>query len=791
MSPKINLTTFLTISVLLLATLCTSAVGKTIYVEKNATGANDGSSWADAYNFLQDALADAKSAEKPIEVWVTEGTYTPDSNSVDPNGTGKREATFGLINGVSIYGGFPSGGTEFEKRDPNLNETILSGDLDGDDVTVNDPCDLLNEPSRAENSYHVVTGEDVNEIAVLDGLTIKAGNANGPSYYSQQRGGGIYIYYGTPTVNNCTFSENSANEGGGIYSFGGSPTATNCTFEGNWAGTLGGGICNIQSGKIPTNLTNCTFKGNGAGSRGGGMCNIHTSPILTNCTFSSNSARNGGGIDNDSVFSGLSNCMFSGNSADESGGGIYSFASSAKVADCNFSGNSVGESGGGMCDVQSSSTMTNCIFEGNSAEDDGGGMYNKSSNSTLTYCTFRQNTAFDEGGGVYENATTSSSLSDCTFSENSADKGGGIYNGWVQGHIVTNCTFSSNSAHNGGGMYNFQSGLTLINCTFTGNTANSGGGMDNYRSDPIMTNCTFSGNSADYVGGGMYNRGYSNPTLNDCTFNGNSAAEGGGIYNTGSKPRLTQCMFYGNKASVNGGALVDIGYAESTLLSECVFAGNWAEYGGAIWIDEQSSILMNCTFGRNVARQAGGAIYCWDASVMTLTNCILWDNIPHEIEKTPTSVMPEIYYSDVKGGWTSRGDNNIDLNPLFADPGDWVDVNNINILIDPNDPNAVWIDGDYHLKSEAGRWDPNSQSWVLDDVNSPCIDAGDPLTCIGFEPNPNGDIVNMGAYGGTAEASLSPSGISCISANRPEYDEWIQFGAPACWCYSRQRRYRL
>ena len=133
-----NLKNCLTISVLLLATLCTAAVGNPIYVDCNATSANNGTSWIDAYNFLQDALADANSAEKPVEIWVAQGTYTPDSNTVDPNGTGKRKASFQLINGVSIYGGFPSGGAEFDQRDPNLYEAILSGDLDGNDVPVGD-----------------------------------------------------------------------------------------------------------------------------------------------------------------------------------------------------------------------------------------------------------------------------------------------------------------------------------------------------------------------------------------------------------------------------------------------------------------------------------------------------------------------------------------------------------------------------------------------------------------------------------------------------------------------------
>ena len=79
------------------------------------------------------------------------------------------------------------------------------------------------------------------------------------------------------------------------------------------------------------------------------------------------------------------------------------------------------------------------------------------------------------------------------------------------------------------------------------------------------------------------------------------------------------------------------------------------------------------------------------------------------------------------------GTGEISIDPLFADPNN----------------------GDYHLKSQAGRFDPNTQGWIQDDVTSPCIDSGDPNSPIGYEPFPNGGIINMGAYGGTAQASKS------------------------------------
>ncbi|MCK4659257.1 MAG: hypothetical protein KAV82_07010, partial [Phycisphaerae bacterium] len=311
-----------------------------LFVDATATGANDGSCWADAFNELRDALSTAAAASVVEEIRVATGRYTP----AEPGG--ERSATFRLIDGVAVYGGFPAGGGPWEQRDVNSNATILSGDLDGDDEP-----DFINND---ENSYHVLTSTDVGFNATLDGFTITGGNADG--------GGGDSF-------------------GSGMCNLGSSPTVINCTFSGNSAYYTGGVMYNWCNSN-PT-VTNCTFSGNSAGNCGGGMCNgDHSSPTVTNC-------------------------IFSGNSADNSGGGMYNWwNSSPTVTNCTFSGNSADYAGGGTYnDLYSNPTVTNCTFSRNSADHRGGGMYNYDSNPTVTNCILWGNVP-DEIHEIYDSEAT-------------------------------------------------------------------------------------------------------------------------------------------------------------------------------------------------------------------------------------------------------------------------------------------------------------------------------------------------------------------------------------------------
>jgi len=202
-----------------------------------------------------------------------------------------------------------------------------------------------------------------------------------------------------------------------------------------------------------------------------------------------------------------------------------------------------------------------------------------------------------------------------------------------------------------------------------------------------------------------------------------------GIYCFGSSPTITNCTIAENTDAALGGGIYMEGSSSPTL-TNCNIINNSASFaGGGMYNQDSSPALTNCTFSGNSASYFGGGIYCGGGSA-TLTNCIVWGDTPEEISLFGGTLV--ITYSDVKGGWPGEG--NIDADPLFADPDN----------------------RDYHLKSQAGRWDPNTQAWVEDDVTSPCIDTGDPSTTVGLEPLPNSGIINMGAYGGTSEASKSP-----------------------------------
>ncbi len=199
----------------------------------------------------------------------------------------------------------------------------------------------------------------------------------------------------------------------------------------------------------------------------------------------------------------------------------------------------------------------------------------------------------------------------------------------------------------------------------------------------------------------------------------------GAIYCDESSPTLTNCLIVGNRCSDSNGAV-------------------------ALFRDSRA-VLVNCTFADNWGGTDGAGILLDDSDI-AMIDSILWENRPTEIRSGGVS-DPSIRYCCVRGWWADLG--NIHKDPLFARRGHWADPDDSAVALAYDDDRAVWVDGDYHLKSQAGRWDASTGEWVRDEVTSPAIDAGYSESEVGYEPAPNGGTVNMGAYGGTTEAGMS------------------------------------
>jgi hypothetical protein len=408
------------------------APGQTIvYVDSTATGTNNGSSWQDAYCFLQDGLAAAAAASKPVEARVAQGLYKPDQGGGKT--PGDRYASFELISGVTIIGGY-AGLAEVDPnaQDPKSYITVLSGDLKGDDAQISDPWGFVTDPKRDENSEHVVSARTGGETGVIDGFVITGGNTLDGS------GAGVYCNVGA-VVANCVIGQNkvpcSYGSGGGIMMAGESPEIRNCEVIWNWA------------------------------VNGGGIGLIQTNGLVKGCTIAHNRAQ-------------------------DSGGGCYvnlaATTTQGRIENCQISDNSAEDSGGGICCLRSWTKLVRCEVSRNSARAGGGCSYyagiNSQNSLTLEWCRLTENVASEDGGGIYFRGGQYSinpclSLSNVVANGNVADSGGAIACYEAELNLV-NSRFCGNKAKKGGALDGWSLyDCNVINCVFAGNVADYGGGI--------------------------------------------------------------------------------------------------------------------------------------------------------------------------------------------------------------------------------------------------------------------------------------------------------------------------
>jgi hypothetical protein len=362
------------------------------------------------------------------------------------------------------------------------------------------------------------------------------------------------------------------------------------------------------------------------------------------------------------------------------------------------------------------------------------------SSSVVEGLTITRGSVYDNGAGIYCNGA-SPAIVDCVISNNqviaydmSHGYGGGIYCGSTSNLILDHCRILGNTVMGGKAEEEYQ-----ISNGYGGGICFNADGTLTIRDSVISDNKAYGGepfgfcytNGSGY-GGGIYTKSGSTTILSNCNVNGNMA----------SYHRVQNG--YDSKACYGGGI-----YGSGITMSHSLIYKNTVKSFDAIWshgggICGSNLSIANCTITKNITTATNSSyigLGCQldDQGSTTILNSI----IPQEYQEPgpgPDWVgeiggSPTIRYSNVPFNYPGTG--NITEDPLFADPAT----------------------DDYHLQSQAGRWDPDIQQWVTDDATSPCIDTGNPASDWTEELWPHGKRINMGAFGGTPQASMSPNAI--------------------------------
>lgn len=613
--------------------LFSSSLFAQVFVNQDATGNNDGTTWDNAYTSLQDALS---LSPDESEIWIAKGTYLAGDEGAPPDST-----FFVVDKPLSLYGGFAGTETALDQRDLEANPTILSGDLAGDDV----PGDFI--LSRGDNGIHVllVDGTFFGDV-IVDGFTIQGGAAK---YGDPPAGGdgtpwlgGGILAFNDINVSNCIFQQNGGSSGSAMLTAGGAEVnIEECLFKENDSegGTL------FMVGHFTAQVKNCTFENNHAFTFGGAATVGNTNANFEDCIFLNNKATDAiaGGL---FVFQNSGNqipiptvtvtgCAFSGNEAPVGGGFAMNnfYSSSVLIIDDNlFAENKATEFGagaliqnldGGVGPTDFALGISSCVFNGNEITGDGSG------GALALACgigdfefgvetsTFDDNSATVGGGAIYllnvASGRTNGNFDECSFEDNSSGFSGGaidIFNlnpDYIPSYSFSDCSIEDNVAAGiGGGIYSSTSTVGTV----PGSNLN-------------IFDCLFDGNSAEGLAGGIFNAG-SEIKIEDSFFAGNSTdaiVDGGGAITLLQNPsaQITRTIFLENASSTNGAAILHQGEGDGSLsIDNTLFAGH---VGGNTVSSEDTLHFTNVTMADNM-----GGLELFSGAYFTTQNSIFSNN---------------------------------------------------------------------------------------------------------------------------------------------------------------------
>jgi hypothetical protein len=637
-----------------------SAEAQTIFVNRAATGANNGSSWANAYQKLDDAL---KAATAPgRQIWVAAGVYRPDSLfgfSVNP--------------GTQLYGGFAGTETAIGQRNVQTNATTLSGDLGANDVPFNFAS------NRADNAFHVLwlRGTDTISRAVVDGFTVRSGNTKTATTAldPERRGGGMLVQTKV-TVRNCLFTDN--------------------------AGVSGAAIAAPVAGASAILLDNCVFERNLSPERAIVHCLNLRSGEVNRCVFRQNSTQRGTLYPQACRNFTIDSCSVERNrntSTTVAGAGIFVVGGTVRITNSAMSRNRSVNGGGllvnGNEEPNTLLQLNNCLIELDTAPNGGGVSTGGAARIQMERCTLRNNTSTERGNALYiadrtqisvknslieknrgantiwtSDSLTTAVFESCDIKENSGvptDDSGVFLCGFVSSLTVKKCNIEANEGATGGVIFvqnarskaifedtklignmagndggvafvGFEGALTLTKCTMTGNVAEDDGGVvftQNAGSNVLLEDCTAKDNISGSSGGIVFNGFEAQVVVKRCTLENNEGNTGGVLtsQNENTLSTLEDCVMRANRsaessnAGGSGGALF-IGFNSAAIIKKCVFENNNAEgLAGAVGLQNDSTkvTIQDCLFLGNES-SSGGAVYAFPGGDINISGSTFESN---------------------------------------------------------------------------------------------------------------------------------------------------------------------